>query len=231
MTVDIKWIIAFGEGVASFLSPCILALLPVYLSYIVGGDLEEIANKPKAYKKIMLNTLAFIIGFSLVFISLGMTATLLGRFIFYNRILLRKLSGGIIIVFGLYHAGIIKIPFLNREKRMQPIQTTGSAFQALLFGIIFSFGWTPCIGPILGSIIALASSSDTLGTAFILLGAYSLGLALPFMIIASSFKYTKDLFKKIMPYLKTIQLISGLILVVMGILIYNNYLLRILNIL
>ncbi len=212
--------IAFGAGLISFLSPCVLPLIPGYISFISGQSLKEILDS----KKISFFPLVlFCFGFSTVFIILGASASFLGQVLLQNSEILRILAGIIIIIFSLQLIGIINIRFLNLEKRFDTKRSKNILFPYLI-GLAFGFGWTPCIGPILGSILALASIEETLFRAVILLSFYSLGLAIPFILagyLTQKFLIFSKNFRK---NINMISKIGGIILVITGFLILTNQL-------
>ena len=215
-----EFIVAFGAGLVSFLSPCVLPLIPGYISYISGQSLQNILES----KKINLFSLVlFCLGFSTVFVILGASASFIGKALLQNSDFLRILAGIIIIIFSLQLIGLINIPYLNLEKRFDAKESRNILFPYVI-GLAFGFGWTPCIGPILGSILALASIEETLGRAILLLIFYSLGLAIPFVL--SGYLIQKFLlFSK--NFKKNINIISksgGIILLATGILILTNQL-------
>ena len=215
-----EYLIAFGAGLISFLSPCVLPLIPGYISYISGQSLQEILNK----KEINFFPLSlFCLGFSTVFILLGASASFLGQTLLQNSEILRIVAGIVIIIFSLQLIGIINIPYLNFEKRFDAKESRNILFPYVI-GVAFGFGWTPCIGPILGSILALASIEETLTRAVILLILYSLGLAIPFVLsgylIQRFLLFSKNFRKNI----NLISKIGGIILLVTGILILTNQL-------
>ena len=215
-----EYLIAFGAGLISFLSPCVLPLIPGYISYISGQSLQEILNQKKIN---FFPLILFCCGFSTVFVILGASASFLGQALLQNSDTLRILAGIIIIVFSLQLIGIINIPYLNFEKRFDAKETRNILFPYVV-GLAFGFGWTPCIGPILGSILALASIEDTLSRAIILLIFYSLGLAIPFVLsgylIQRFLLFSKNFKKKI----NLISRIGGITLLITGILILTNQL-------
>ena len=173
-----EYLIAFGAGLISFLSPCVLPLIPGYISYISGQSLQEILNQKKIS---LLPLILFCLGFSTVFVILGASASFLGQAFLQNSEILRLSAGIIIIIFSLQLIGLINIPYLNFEKRFDARKSRNILFPYII-GLAFGFGWTPCIGPILGSILALASIEETLSRAILLLSFYSLGLAIPFVL-------------------------------------------------
>ena len=216
----IEFLIAFGAGLISFLSPCVLPLIPGYISYISGQSLQEILNQ----KKINFFPLVlFCLGFSTVFVILGASASFLGHAFLQNSDVLRVVAGIIIIVFSLQLIGVINIPYLNFEKRFDAKESRNILFPYVI-GLAFGFGWTPCIGPILGSILALASIEETLSRAIILLICYSLGLAIPFVLsgyLIQKFLLFSKNFKK---NINLISKIGGITLLATGILILTNQL-------
>ena len=215
-----EFLIAFGAGLISFLSPCVLPLIPGYISYISGQSLQEILNSKKTN---FFPLVLFCFGFSTVFVILGASASFLGQTLLQNSEILRIIAGIIIIIFSLQLIGIINIGFLNFEKRFDAKETRNIFFPYAI-GLAFGFGWTPCIGPILGSILALASIEETLYRALILLIFYSLGLAIPFVLsgyLIQRFLVFSKNFKK---NINLISKIGGIILLITGILILTNQL-------
>ena len=212
--------IAFGAGLISFLSPCVLPLIPGYVSFISGNTLNEILEKKKID---LLPLIVFSLGFSFVFIIFGATASFLGQILLQNSQILRSIAGVIIIIFSLQLIGILNIKFLNIEKKFYT-KKSNNIFFVFIVGMAFGFGWTPCIGPILGSILALASTEETIYKAILLLSFYSLGLAIPFIL--SGYLMQKFLlFSK--NFKRNINLVTkggGIILLITGILILTNQL-------
>ncbi|HJM78303.1 MAG TPA: cytochrome c biogenesis protein CcdA [Candidatus Pelagibacter bacterium] len=216
----IELFIAFGAGLISFLSPCVLPLIPGYISYISGSSLKELIEKKSIN---IFPIILFTLGFSLVFISFGATASFLGSVILNNSYELRIASGIIIIIFSLHILGIINLNFLNYEKRIYTEKKSG-IFGSILVGMAFGFGWTPCIGPILGSILALASTEQSLNRGILLLVFYSLGLAIPFILsgylIQKFLVFSKNIKSKMNIILKS----GGTLLLITGILMITNQL-------
>ncbi len=215
-----EYLIAFGAGLISFLSPCVLPLIPGYISYISGQSLQEILNKKKIN---FFPLILFCLGFSTVFVVLGASASFLGKALLQNSEVLRISAGIVIIIFSLQLIGIINIPYLNLEKRFDAKESRNILFPYVI-GVAFGFGWTPCIGPILGSILALASIEETLSRAVKLLISYSLGLAIPFVLsgyLIQRFLLFSKNFKK---NINLISKIGGITLLVTGILILTNQL-------
>ena len=213
-----EFLVAFGAGLVSFLSPCVLPLIPGYISYISGQSLQNILDSKKIN---LFSLILFCLGFSTVFVLLGASASFIGKALLQNSEFLRIIAGIIIIIFSLQLIGLINIPYLNLEKRFDAKESRNILFPYII-GLAFGFGWTPCIGPILGSILALASIEETLARAVLLLIFYSLGLAIPFVL--SGYLIQKFLlFSK--NFKKNINLISksgGVILLITGILILTN---------
>ena len=216
----IELLIAFGAGFISFLSPCVLPLIPGYVSFISGQSLQELLGSKKIK---FLPLVLFCTGFSTVFIILGASASFLGQTLLQNSEILRIVAGIIIIIFSLQLVGLINIGYLNLEKRFEAKKSKNILFPYVI-GLAFGFGWTPCIGPILGSILALASIEETLSRAILLLSFYSLGLAIPF--IASGYLIQRFLLfsKNFKKNINIISKIGGIILLVTGILILTNQL-------
>ncbi|MDA7745612.1 cytochrome c biogenesis protein CcdA [Candidatus Pelagibacter sp.] len=212
--------IAFGAGLISFLSPCVLPLIPGYVSFITGSTLNEILEKKKID---LLPLIVFSLGFSFVFIVFGATASFLGQILLQNSQILRTIAGVIIIIFSLQLIGVLNIKFLNVEKKFYT-KKSNNIFFVFIVGMAFGFGWTPCIGPILGSILALASTEETIYKAILLLSFYSLGLAIPFIL--SGYLMQKFLlFSK--NFKRNINLVTkggGIILLITGVLILTNQL-------
>ena len=216
----IEFFIAFGAGLISFLSPCVLPLIPGYISYISGQSLQNILETKKIN---LFSLILFCLGFSSVFVILGASASFLGNILLQNSEFLRIIAGIIIIIFSLQLIGILKIPYLNFEKRFDAKESKNILFPYVI-GVAFGFGWTPCIGPILGSILALASIEETLSRAVILLISYSLGLAIPFVLsgyLIQRFLLFSKNFKK---NINLISKIGGITLLITGVLILTNQL-------
>ena len=215
----IKSFLGFGAGFISFLSPCVLPLIPGYISYISGESLGDLVEKQK---KIILKTVLFSLGFSLVFISFGATASLIGNILLEYSYTLRIIAGIIIIIFSLQLIGILNLNFLNQEKRFQTKNYSNNLFFPVLVGAAFGFGWTPCIGPVLGSILTLAAVESSIGKGILLLSFYSLGLAIPFILsgygISKFLAFSKNFRKNI----KIVSVTGGVILLITGILILTN---------
>ena len=217
----IKSYIALGAGFISFLSPCVLPLIPGYISYISGQNLEQIVEKKQ---KILAKTIIFSLGFSLVFISFGATASYFGSFLINYSDTLRIIAGIIIIIFSLQIMGVLKLNILNKEKRFYTKNYSNNLFFPFLVGTAFAFGWTPCIGPVLGSILTLAAVETSIAQGVILLSFYSLGLAIPFILSGYAITKFLSVSKNLKSNMRLTSLIGGSILLITGILILTNVL-------
>ena len=216
----IEILVAFGAGLISFLSPCVLPLIPGYISYISGTSLNELLEKKNVN---ILPIIFFSLGFSIVFIAFGASATFIGSIIFKNSYELRLFAGIIIIIFSLHIIGIINLKFLNYEKKIYSDKNKG-LFSSMLVGMAFGFGWTPCIGPILGSILALASTEENINKGMLLLFSYSLGLAIPFILSGYLIQKFILISKNLKSKMILINRAGGSLLLITGILILTNQL-------
>ena len=228
---NVSLIAALLAGLLSFVSPCVLPLIPGYLSFISGATLDEIrgtggspsgAVGATARRRTIVSSLFFVLGFSLVFIALGASASAIGGFVLQKKPLLGKIGGSVIILFGLHTMGVLKIGWLYAEKRVQTRSKPTSAIGAVLVGIAFAFGWTPCIGPILAAILAVAAAQDTVTQGVRLLAVYSLGLGIPFVLTALAIDRFFAAFARIRRYYHAIEIVSGALMVVVGVLIFTN---------
>lgn len=218
---NVSLILAFSAGVFSFLSPCVLPLVPAYISYLTGVSASDIHNK-KLKLTVFYKSLGFVVGFSIIFVIMGASVTSLGKLFIRNQDVFRKLSGILILVFGLHTADILKIKLFASERKFLTFKNTRGSFGSVLMGMAFAAGWTPCVGPILSSILVYASSMDTIGRGITLLMVYSLGLAVPFILTALAVESLSTKIKKLGLYLKTVTVVSGILMVIMGILIFTN---------
>tara|TARA_B100002052_G_scaffold236810_1_gene220284 strand:+ start:611 stop:1318 length:708 start_codon:yes stop_codon:yes gene_type:complete len=216
----IELILAFGAGLISFLSPCVLPLIPGYISYISGSSINELIEKKNTN---ILPIVLFTVGFSIVFITFGAASTFLGKVLLQNSYELRIIAGLIIIILSLHIIGFINIKFLNFEKRIQT-NINNNFFSPVLIGMAFAFGWTPCIGPILGSILVLASTEESLGKGILLLSFYSIGLAIPFILSGYLMQKFLIFSKNFRKNINKVSKIGGIILLITGILIITNQL-------
>ena len=219
---NIPLLVALGAGLLSFLSPCVLPLVPVYLASLAGPEILE-AKAGRRRIPIFLHSLTFVIGFTIVFTLMGAGAGLAGFAIGAHLTLLSKIAGILLIAFGVFMLVALKVPRLNFEKRLTPSQSrTTSYLRSFLTGSIFCLAWTPCVGPILGGVLTLAGSSATAWGGASLLAIYSLGLGIPFLIIGAAFDFVTPLLKRIRRHSTRIYIISGAALITVGILILTN---------
>lgn len=222
---DISIISAFLAGLISFISPCVLPIVPAYISFISGVSLDELRTDTSAKNrsKVIINSLVFILGFSIVFVLLGAAASSVGNFILQKQVILQRIAGVIIIIFGLHLTGIIKLKFLLYEKRVNTQTKSMGLFSTLLIGMAFAFGWSPCLGPILSGILGLAAMEEHLYRGVLLLGVYSLGLGIPFFLTAIATDKALNFFNKIKKHMRKVEIISGLFLIIIGIAIMFNF--------
>jgi cytochrome c-type biogenesis protein len=218
-SVSLGAAVAFLAGILSFLSPCVLPLVPSYLGFVTGFTLEEMSGRRRLA---MLHSLLFVTGFSLVFILLGASATALGRVLNYYQEWVTRIGGIIIIFFGLYLVGVIKLRFLEQEQRLHLERKPLGYLGSVLVGMAFGAGWTPCIGPMLGAILGLAASQADVQRGVLLLAFYSAGLAVPFLITAWAVESFLDWFKGFRRHLALVQKISGALLLLVGILLVSG---------
>ncbi|RAK09783.1 cytochrome c biogenesis protein CcdA [Halanaerobium saccharolyticum] len=222
MTADLSLIAALSAGLLSFFSPCILPLIPTYLSYLVGDYAKAKQNKNEL--SIIITALSFIAGFTVIFVFLGLSATFLGKFLIRNQRLLMQIGGTVIIIFGLHLTGILEINYFYREKKFElPNSLTGN-LRAFIMGVILAVGWTPCIGPILSSILIAASTRANIFQGGLLLFVYAVGLALPFFITALFMDYLLPKLKAFNKFLPIINKITGTLLIIFGLLMVTGYL-------
>ncbi len=215
---------ALAAGIVSFLSPCVLPLIPGYISFISGISLQELqaGGTATTLRRVFLSSLWFVLGFSAVFIALGASATALGSLLLQRISALRVVAGAVIVLFGLHLIGVLRLPFLQYEKKLEvkkrPLTTVG----AFLVGAAFAFGWTPCIGPILAAILTLASTQQTIAQGMTLLAVYSLGLGVPFLLTSVGVQAFFRFFSGFRRYLRWIEVASGILLLAVGILVMTN---------
>jgi len=199
-------------------------MLPVYFLYLAGTAEGDAKIKALSKSRLVVNSMGFVIGFTIVFVLLGASVTTLGQFLTGHRDLLRKISGVVMMLFGLYFMGILKLGFMNMEKRFEfkldKLRLPGS----ILFGMVFGFGWTPCLGAFLGSALMLASNSESVLQGILLLFIYSAGLGLPFILSSILFEKARNVFKKIQTHTRTINIVSGILLLAAGILVFFDIL-------
>jgi len=223
--IEVTILGALIAGLLSFLSPCVLPLVPAYLSYISGVSVDALRQHDGATQGVrrtaVIQSLWFILGFSLIFIALGASATWLGQWLLSHMNILGKIAGAIIFIFGLHYTGLIRIPFLMMEARMDTGRVNAhSGVGALLLGSAFAFGWTPCIGPILGAILAVAGAQQNISQGILLLAAYSTGLAIPFLLAALATDAFLNWSQRFKRHLHLIEVTSGILLMLVGALIF-----------
>jgi cytochrome c-type biogenesis protein len=224
--VNVSIFIALAAGLLSFLSPCVLPLFPSYLSFITGTSLQELESphgRQQVRRAVIANSLAFITGFSLIFIALGASFSLIGQMLLTYQDTLRILGGLLITFFGIYITGLLKLPAFGRYYQINLANKPAGYVGSSLVGATFALGWTPCVGPILGAILLLASTQKTVTTGILMLSAYSLGLAIPFFLsslaVGAFFGFSRALRR----YIRTIQVGAGLLLIAVGILLVTDY--------
>ncbi|MBV8498186.1 MAG: cytochrome c biogenesis protein CcdA [Candidatus Eremiobacteraeota bacterium] len=215
--------IAFLAGLVSFVSPCVLPLVPAYLSLLTGESLEDLKAQPSAQARTqaMLHAVAFVIGFSVIFVALGLSASAIGGALDQNRVLIAQIGGVIVVVLGLHMMGMIRIPLLMRDARVHVVRARATLWTSGLVGMAFAAGWSPCIGPILAGILAIASQQHS-GQAALLLSFYCLGLALPFLVTAGAIGAVLPLLNRIKRSLPAMEFAAGAFLIVVGLVLANN---------
>jgi len=222
---EVTYPLAFAAGVLSFLSPCVLPLVPSYVSFITGMSFEELtqgADTSRIRKLTILNSLAFIFGFSMVFIALGASTSFIGQVFREYQDQIRIAGGILVIFFGLFIAGVFKMNFLMREKKFHMSGRPSGYLGTFLVGVVFAAGWTPCVGPILGGILLYATSQGSATLGLKLLAMYSLGLAIPFFLSALAINTFLSYVKSVNKYMKPLMIISGLVLIAFGVLLLTD---------
>ncbi|MGC1502836.1 MAG: cytochrome c biogenesis protein CcdA [Sulfitobacter sp.] len=215
-------LISLIAGVVSFLSPCVLPIVPPYLAYMSGVSLNDMSTQDAGRRKAVIAALFFVMGLSTVFLILGFTASAFGAFFLQNQVLFAQVSGVVIIVFGLHFLGVFRIPFLDQEARLDAGDKGGSSFGAYVLGLAFAFGWTPCIGPQLGAILSLAASEASLAKGTLLLGVYAAGLGIPFLLAAMFITRAMGVMNRLKRHMKTIERVMGGLLVVVGVMMVTG---------
>ena len=217
--------VAFSAGLFSFLSPCVLPLFPSYLSFVTGMSVDRLASDVSASERtqILLHSLAFIAGFTVVFVSLGASFSAAGQFLLDYRDWIRIGGGILIILFGLYITGVLKWGLLGRTRQLQIRSKPAGLVGSFAVGLTFAIGWTPCVGPILGAILTLASNEKTVGRGVELLLAYSAGLGVPFLVFSAGLGVFLRFFKRYRPFIPVVERAAGVLLIVVGVLVATNY--------
>jgi cytochrome c-type biogenesis protein len=223
-TATVSLGLAFAAGLISFLSPCVLPLVPSYITFVTGMTLDELSaeGRDSARKRAALHAGLFVLGFTLVFIALGATASVLGGTLRRSLPLLQQLGGIMIAGFGLYMLGILRLPGLARERRVQLASKPAGLVGSVLVGVAFGAGWTPCVGPVLASILLYAGAKATMAKGVLLLGAYGLGLGVPFFVAAVAFNWYLAGAQRLKRWLRPIELTAGALLVVVGVLLFTG---------
>jgi len=223
---NITYLGSFGAGVLSFASPCVLPLIPAYLCFLGGASLEELTAEggidKQVQRRVFISALAFVLGFSSVFIALGATATTVSTMIADNLDILAKIAGVVIVIFGLHYTGLFKIGFLNFEKRFHLENKPAGLVGSYILGLAFAFGWTPCVGPILATILMVAASGDDVMYGTSLLAVYAAGIGLPFLLAAFAVKPFMGFLGKFRRHMRTVELAIGALLVITGIAIFTG---------
>lgn len=224
MTHNLSIPVAFVAGLVSFLSPCVLPLIPGYISMLSGLSMEDLRGEAneKVTALILRNSVAFVIGFSVVFIALGASATAVGKFLLSRQGTFDIAAGVVIIIFGLHLTGLVKIPFLYREARMNTLAPKRGVAGSFVLGFAFAFGWTPCIGPILTGILALAAIKDTVFQGMFLLAVYSAGLAVPFLLTAFGVGRFIKFYSRFRKHMQAVEVASGVLLICIGVLMATH---------
>ncbi|MBN1592696.1 MAG: cytochrome c biogenesis protein CcdA [Candidatus Coatesbacteria bacterium] len=226
------WAVAFLAGLASFISPCILPIVPSYLAFITGLSLSDLTAEKKSAKirkTTVISTLCFIMGFSVVFVSLGAGASKIGLLLQQHMEIISKVAGVIVVIFGLFIMGVLKLNFLSKHKQLEVKSKPAGYIGSFFIGIAFSLGWTPCVGPILGAILLVASQSDTVWAGIYLLCFYSLGMAVPFFLTSIAVDSALGYFTKLKKHMRKINIAAGILLILVGIMIFTGSLSSIIN--
>ncbi|HEY5162373.1 MAG TPA: cytochrome c biogenesis protein CcdA [Terriglobales bacterium] len=222
--VSVSFGVAFLAGLVSFLSPCVLPIVPSYVTFITGMTLDELSVRgtAAARAKAALHASLFVLGFTLVFVTLGATATMLGGALQRSRPLLQQIGGIIITAFGLYLVGLLRIPALMRDRRVHLASKPAGLAGSLLVGVAFGAGWTPCVGPVLASILLYAGTRTTMAKGMLLLGTYTFGLGIPFFVAAVSLNWYLAGTPRMLRWLRPVEIVAGLLLIAVGVLLFTG---------
>lgn len=224
--LDVSFAAAAGAGILSFLSPCVLPLVPAYLCFVAGTSLDQLIDRdevdPALNRRVFYAAIAFVLGFSTVFIVMGASASAINQLVVLHIEIIGKVAGAIIVIFGLHFMGLFRIALLYREARLTPQTRPTSLLGAYVIGLAFAFGWTPCVGPILASILTIAGSRGDLGFGVTLLATYALGLGIPFLAAALAIRPFMNFMRRFRRHLRKVEIAVGGLLVVTGILIFTN---------
>ena len=215
--------IALAAGVLSFLSPCVLPIIPPYLAYMGGISMNQLTDTtPSNRRPAIIASIFFVLGLSTVFLFLGFTASAFGQFFLQNQQLFGQIAGAVIIIFGLHFTGVFRIPLLMREARLDAGDRGGSAFGAYVLGLAFAFGWTPCIGPILGAILSLSAQEDSIGRGTFLMAMYAVGLGLPFILSAIFINRAMGVMNRLKRHMGLIEKVMGILLIAVGVMMLTG---------
>ena len=223
MSQEVTLLASFVAGFLSFVSPCVLPLIPGYISFISGLTLEEMQGGQgvsASRRQVLGASLAFVAGFTIIFVAAGASATAIGKFIYAQSPILKRITGGLLIVLGLHMMGVFRIRFLENDTRIHTQRKPTGPVGAFLVGVAFAFAWTPCIGPILGGILAMAASRESVGEGMQMLGAYSLGLGVPFLLTSVAINQFFAAAAKVRRHYRTLELVSGGLLIAVGLLVF-----------
>jgi cytochrome c-type biogenesis protein len=227
---NVTLLTAVAAGFLSFISPCVLPIVPGYISFVSGTSLQELRNhvdldpsrRRELFFRVAGNSVFFVLGFSIVFIAMGASATYIGQWFAANRLVLARVAGAVIILLGLHTMGLTPIKWLNYEKRIHAESKPVGIFGSFLIGLAFAFGWSPCIGPILAGVLVLAAQQDTVGQGIMLLAAYSLGLGIPFIATGLAINRFLNFFGRLKNHMKMVEIIAGVLLVGVGVLVATD---------
>ncbi len=222
---SISLLVAFSAGFLSFVSPCVLPLLPSYVTFITGLSMEQLTSGEDAARVkriVLINSVLFALGFTTIFVGLGASATYVGQWLLTYQTVLNKVAGGIIVIFGLYVMGVFKFRWMAADKRLHLDQRPKGYIGSYFVGMAFAAGWTPCVGPILGSILLMAAQADTVGEGMGLLAVYSAGLAVPFLATSLALNWFLNRFSAFSKHMRTVSIVSGLLLISVGLMIFFN---------
>ncbi|HEY8497344.1 MAG TPA: cytochrome c biogenesis protein CcdA [Limnochordales bacterium] len=223
MPEQVTFPLAFLAGLVSFVSPCVLPLIPAYVTFLTGSTLDESSDGDhRQRRRLLLNGTFFVLGFSAVFVAMGLGASAIGQFLTGHLPIVRRLGGLVVIVFGLYMMGILRVLAFDQERRVQARVRTPGPLNSLLLGMTFAAGWTPCIGPVLASVLVLAGTTATAAQGALLLLAYAAGLAVPFLLVTLFLGRMRAGLRRLLPHAERIRFASGVLLVVLGVMLYTN---------
>jgi cytochrome c-type biogenesis protein len=225
MGESLSVVVALSAGLFSFLSPCVLPLFPSYISFITGMSVADLTAdlSGAARGRVLLHALAFVVGFAVVFVSLGASFSVVGQLLLDYRVWISRIGGLLIVVFGLYIVGVLRIGIFGRTQQVQLRQKPAGYVGSFLVGVTFGIGWTPCVGPILGAILTLSSTAENVGRGVALLVAYSAGLGVPFLLSALALGPFLRVFKRYRPFIPVVERAAGVLLIIVGVLVFTNY--------